>query len=90
MITEKQIIEAAKACAIWKDCLDFYVASDEELTKFAQHWYRQGLLDAAEKCDQIGKPYTALTTAEFCGEALRQMADEMRTTEDSSVDRETK
>ena len=83
MITETQIIEAAKECCVEKDCLDFYVASDEELTKFAQHWYKIGLLDAAEKCASLPSfefdgHEERTTNPDDCAEEIRAMAEEIK------------
>ena len=89
MITETQIIEAAKAMNTFcqteyedytHSCFEF---SEDELTKFAQHFYRQGLLDAAEKCDDISNAElffvgTFVEGANTCTKALRQMAEEIK------------
>jgi hypothetical protein len=86
MITETQIIEAAKECGLY----GFRSPTPEVIeaaTKFAQHWYRIGLLDAAEKCKNIRwKGYVPPEdggaaeyfdgAAECCEEEIRQMAKE--------------
>ncbi len=76
MITETQIIEAAKEIWTEEEVENFLECRDalKELTLFAQHWYRKGLLDAAEKCDKfLGADYYPIQWQ--CAEALRNMAE---------------
>jgi hypothetical protein len=74
MITNDQILEAAKAAGMSQaenEAALFWYPEIERLYKLA---YRQGLLDAAEKCatdsgDQLMNEYHAAN--------IRQMADEV-------------
>jgi hypothetical protein len=90
MITETQIIEAAKECGADQKTFGYHYETEgtvfynpEQLTQFAQHFYRQGLLDAAEKCEERMPLYEAggfireYSAARKCAEAIRQMADEV-------------
>lgn len=71
MITEEKIVEAAKACGF--NSFNYMGANTELLTRFAQHFYRQGLIAGADRCELIfdedeGGAYT-------CSKVLRQMAE---------------
>lgn len=71
MISREQIIEAAKeydvvlenacGCSECRERDDF-----PKIEKFAQHFYKLGLLDAADACDHMGDE-----------EEIRQMAREV-------------
>jgi hypothetical protein len=79
MITETQIIEAAKECGFWQEHTNTWMCSTEAMIEVAQHWYRKGLIDAAEKCESEAKdPHNApaCIVARRCSEAIRQMAEE--------------
>ena len=81
MITETQIIEAAKETGIagltfmyQEQRLRMMDYAMPELQRFAKHFYRQGLLDAAEKC--VSKNWNYANEAQ--SEAIRQMAEEIK------------
>jgi hypothetical protein len=85
MITTEQIIEAAKETGV--DVLTFMYQEKKlrmmdyampELQRFANHFYKQGLLDAVEKC--ANQDCFVLDEATFtaCAEAIRQMAEEVK------------
>jgi tagatose-1,6-bisphosphate aldolase non-catalytic subunit AgaZ/GatZ len=77
MITETQIIEAAKECGLY----GFRSPTPEVIeaaTKFAQHFYRQGLLDAAEKIEKDEAEAYFNLNANDCAEAIRQMAEKIK------------
>jgi hypothetical protein len=83
--TEAQIIEAAKECGarfaplVWEDGMQ-QMFKTNQLYRFAMHFYKQGLLDAAEKCVDIATeddPDSNHTLADSCAEALRAMAEEV-------------
>ncbi len=76
MITETQIIEAAKACDYSEFSSEFRTTT-EKLIALAQHFYKQGLLDAAEKCDRMWKKEDSFD-AHTLREAIRNMAEEVR------------
>jgi hypothetical protein len=85
MITETQIIEAAKECGF--NSFNYMGANTELLTRFALHFYRQGLIDAAEKCKDNAPwtdrysdnaEYTEKRACLECAEAIRQMAEEIK------------
>jgi hypothetical protein len=90
MITETQIIEAAKECGgryDWTDNIYDCTLSPIQLHRFAQHFHRQGLLDAAEKVETTGdyntgngKPHYFLSheARREQGKAIRQMAEEIK------------
>jgi hypothetical protein len=87
MITTEQIIEAARAAGMVAAKYDTppfitFGLTSEDLIKFAQHFYRQGLLDAADKCDAtklIDTPTIVETAAiSKCNKAIRQMAEEIK------------
>lgn len=80
MITETQIIEAAKECGarfaprVWDDGMQ-QMFTTEQTIQFANHFYKQGLLDAADRCandsgDQLMNEYHAAN--------IRQMAEEVK------------
>ena len=76
MITETQIIEAAKECGYAR------TKPHKAMILLAQRCYQLGLLDAAEKCASLPSyefdGYEDRTTWPCdCAEAIRQMADEV-------------
>jgi hypothetical protein len=87
MITETQILEAAKECGGFEGELGnhFPCFTPQELIKLAQHFYRQGLLDAAGKCHQYSEKTrveypedpSSWVTADDLAEALSHMAYEV-------------
>jgi hypothetical protein len=50
MITTEQIIEVAKECGFPHKVNGVIPLWNTELTKFANHFYKRGLLDAADAC----------------------------------------
>ncbi len=82
MITEQQIIEAAKDNFCSTDYGDYthecYEFSKEELSRFALRFYKQGLLAGAEKCDDLGKGLNKIEPiSAVISKAIRAMADEV-------------
>jgi hypothetical protein len=87
MITNDQILEAALECGfsvepatgmIYAEDGFTKVSCKHGLTELAQHFYRQGLLDAASHLDELQLPdlYSQPCVDETV-EELRQMADEV-------------
>jgi transposase InsO family protein len=76
--TPQQIIEAENLA--WSEVPDDLRSGNYNrmLHRFAMHFYKQGLLDAAEKCEEIGEEYgeDEIHAAWFYQE-LRDMADEV-------------
>jgi hypothetical protein len=78
MITNDQIIEVAKefgfsfnSAGRWQGIVDL-----RDIYRFAQHFYRQGLLDAAEKV----KADAEMNVGDrlYVARLLRQMAEEIK------------
>ncbi len=81
MITTEQIIEAAKECG-YDLKTDGFIGDQctwNVFSRFANHFYKQGLLDGAEKCEN---PFLlnrdSKSTAKNLAEAIRQMAEEIK------------
>lgn len=73
MITNEMILDAAKECGDWNG--QTCEMNDVGLQAFAKRMYQLGLLDGAERCEQIfdddeGGAYT-------CSVTLCQMAKEI-------------
>jgi hypothetical protein len=71
MINKDQVAEATK---MFNEPLGI---TEDDLFNFASHFYKQGLLDAAEKCNEMAKKYQFDIYAVDCGETLRRMAVEV-------------
>lgn len=94
MITEEKILELAVEMDAFcqteyenytHSCFEF---SQDELIKFAKHFYSQGLLDGANKCVETYRPFywdkhacheewSVCETPAECANKLRQMAEKV-------------
>ena len=83
MITEQMIIEAAKAHFLMPQNDDQLGIHASTLGSFAKYFYRKGLRDAAEKCDEVAEYHRCVDagregTAMHCANKLREMAQEVK------------